>query len=198
LNNEILIWNGIKNNEVDSLKELYNLYYQDLFNFGKRMTSDEQLIEDALQETFISIWKYRQTSSVPAMVKQYVYKVFRNQLLLILRKRPVTSYSGELPDFSVEISFDHKIIEGEDAVLLSNQVNIALSKLTSRQREIIYYRFYENLSFDEISGIMDMQTRATYKLLARALAAMKEVLHPMVFAYLFIPVPYNIAFYLPT
>jgi len=162
------------------------------------MTSDEQLIEDALQETFISIWKYRQTSSVPAMVKQYVYKVFRNQLLLILRKRPVTSYSGELPDFSVEISFDHKIIEGEDAVLLSNQVNIALSKLTSRQREIIYYRFYENLSFDEISGIMDMQTRATYKLLARALAAMKEVLHPMVFAYLFIPVPYNIAFYLPT
>lgn len=198
MNNEILIWNGIKNNEVDSLKELYNLYYQDLFNFGKRMTSDEQLIEDALQETFISIWKYRQTSSVPAMVKQYVYKVFRNQLLLILRKRPVTSYSGELPDFSVEISFDHKIIEGEDAVLLSNQVNIALSKLTSRQREIIYYRFYENLSFDEISGIMDMQTRATYKLLARALAAMKEVLHPMVFAYLFIPVPYNIAFYLPT
>lgn len=80
MSDEIQIWNGIKNSDVDSLKELYQLYHQDLFNYGRRMTGDKQLIEDALQETFISIWKYRLTSSVPVAVKQYVYKVFRNQI----------------------------------------------------------------------------------------------------------------------
>jgi RNA polymerase sigma factor (sigma-70 family) len=170
------IWEGIKGGDVNALKELYQLYHQDLFQYGKKMTKDEQLIEDALQETFISIWKYRHTAALPAVVKQYVIKAFRNQLLLLFKERSAVIYTDESLDFSLEISFDQKIIEGEEAGKLSAAINSALQQLTNRQREIIYYRFYENLSFDEIANLMNMQTRATYKLASRALAALREVI----------------------
>lgn len=172
------IWQNIKNNNTESLKELYQLYHQVLFNYGRKITTDQQLVEDAIQETFISIWKYRLTVAVPASIKQYVLKTFRNQLFTIFKQRAGTTYTEESLNFSFEISFDHKIIEGEDAIELSATINKAISKLTDRQREIIYYRFYENLSFEEIGQIMNMQTRATYKLSARALTVLKEIMGP--------------------
>ena len=172
------IWEGLKADDVQALQSLYQLYHQDLFQYGKRMTKDEQFIEDALQETFLSIWKYRRTASLPMAVKPYLLKVFRNELLRLFKERSAIVYTDETLEFSFEIAFDQKIIEGEDGRLLSAQVNKALQKLTHRQREIIYYRFYENLSFEDIAGLMGMQTRATYKLAARALAALREILGP--------------------
>ncbi len=170
----VQIWEGIKRGELESLRQLYLLYHQDIFAYGRKITRDEQLVEDALQETFISIWKYRLSSAVPSSVRHYVLKIFRNQLLRILKERSATSYNDESPDFALEVSFDEQIIEGEDTARLSAQINQALRKLTNRQREIIYYRFYENLPFEEIAGIMNMQPRATYKLMARALGVLKE------------------------
>ena len=181
---ELEIWNSIKNSDIDALKELYELYHQALFNYGKKMTKDLQLIEDAIQEAFISIWKYRGTSSVPTAVKQYVFMVFRNKLASIFKERSATTYTEESLNFSFEISFDKKIIEGEDAEKLSAEINKALMQLTNRQREIVYYRFYENLSFEQIGVIMEIQTRATYKLMARALEALKEIMDPRIFKLL--------------
>lgn len=163
---------------MDALKQLYEMYHQELFHYGKRMTKDEQLVEDAIQETFISVWKYRHTANVPAAVKQYMLKAFRNQMVSMFRERSVMVYTEESLDFSFDISFDQKIIEGEDADKLSAEINQAIQQLTGRQREIIYYRFYENLSFDQIAELMDMQTRATYKLTARALSTLRQAMRP--------------------
>lgn len=179
------IWEGIKANDMDALKQLYQMYHQDLFHYGKRMAKDEQLIEDAIQETFISIWKYRHSSAVPAAVKQYIFKAFRNHIFNIFRQRSAMVYTEESIEFSFEISFEQKIIEGEDAGKLSAEINKAIQQLTNRQREIIYYRFYENLSFDQIAELMDMQTRATYKLAARALSALRQAMSPAGFKFLF-------------
>jgi RNA polymerase sigma factor (sigma-70 family) len=183
---ELLIWQGIKNSDVNALQELYWLYHQDLFNYGKKMTRDESLVEDAIQETFISIWKYREATPVPRVIKQYILKIFRNELIKIFKKRSGVVYLEESLDFTFEVAFDHKIIKDENTQVLSKEINKALKQLTDRQREIIYYRFYENLSFEEIASIMNMQIRATYKLTARALAALKEIMDPRVFASLLV------------
>ena len=158
------------------------MYYQDLYQYGKRMTKDEHLVEDALQETFISFWKYRETTSVPAGVRNFVLKAYRNQLMLLFRERSGTAYPGEPLEFSFEVAFDELIVAGEDASQLSFKINNAVQQLTPRQREIIYYRFFENLSFEEIGVLMNMQTRATYKLAARALEALKNFMGNKIFS----------------
>jgi RNA polymerase sigma factor (sigma-70 family) len=167
------IWINLKAGEVSSLKNLYDEYYQTLYNFGKRMTSDVLLIEDAIQDTFLAIWKYKATTTIPANVKQYLIRVFRNQLLKLLKTGFSDRTVEEAYSFQFEVAIDEIIIEGEAVAVLKDKLNKALAGLTDRQREIIYYRFYENFSFEEIAIIMNMQTRATYKLTARALAALK-------------------------
>jgi RNA polymerase sigma factor (sigma-70 family) len=57
----------------------------------------------------------------------------------------------------------------------------ALNTLTPRQREAIFLRFYEELSYEEIAGVLDISTKATYKIVARALLQLKRSLSiPMV------------------
>lgn len=180
------IWRNIKNNDINSLKELYLIYRNMLVCYGKKVTNDKQLIEDAIQESFISIWKYRHSISVPAGIKPYVLKAFRNQLYLMFKERSKVIYTEEPLNFSFEIGFNLKIIEGENAEKLSAQINNAINNLTNRQREIIYYRFYENLSFEEIATIMNMQIRATYKLNARAITALRELMGSRLFNLFFL------------
>ncbi|MEO6707395.1 MAG: sigma-70 family RNA polymerase sigma factor [Ginsengibacter sp.] len=181
MNSEQQIWQKLINDDINSLKELYLMYRNTFIYYGRKITNDQQLIEDAIQETFISIWKYRHSLSIPSGVKQYVLKAFRNQLFQIFKDRSNIIYTEESLNFSFEISFDSKIIEGEDAEKLSAQINNAINKLTNRQREIIYYRFYENLSFEEIATIMNMQIRATYKLSTRAITALRDIMGASLF-----------------
>ncbi|MEO6681255.1 MAG: sigma-70 family RNA polymerase sigma factor [Ginsengibacter sp.] len=180
------IWDNLKSGNKSALKELYDLYRTDLVRYGNKINPDEQLIEDAIQETFISIWKYRNSVSMPLSVKNYMIKAFRNHLINIIQSRSNTTYTEESIHFSFEIGFDDKIIENEDAGILSAKINSAITKLSNRQREIIYYRFYENLSFEEIGELMEMQTRATYKLMARAISSLKDILGKNVFNLLFL------------
>ena len=79
-------------------------------------------------------------------------------------------------DFHFELAFDDKLVQNENQQQAKKQIEKALEKLTTRQREIIYYRFYQNLEFDEIADIMNMQVRATYKLTARAMDTLRTLI----------------------
>lgn len=170
------IWLNMKGGDQNALQALYIRYQKMLFNFGQKITKDIQLNEDAIQDTFVSIWKYKNSLQTPQSIKQYLFKTFRNHLLGLINKSSDTRYQEEVFHFNFEIGFDHKMIEGEDTRIIADRIKKALEQLTDRQREIIYYRFFENLSFEEISEIMNMQVRATYKLTSRALASLREIL----------------------
>ncbi|GAA3952279.1 sigma-70 family RNA polymerase sigma factor [Chitinophaga oryziterrae] len=176
LSGEQSLWDGLKRGNVQSLEALYTQYNELLYNYGKKFTTDIHLVQDAIQETFISLWKYRTSISADKGFNYYLLKSFRNQLLRLIKERANTTYTDETLEFSFEVGFDKQLIAGEEYALLSKQVKDALGQLTARQREIIYFRFFEGLSFEEIAGIMNMQVRATYKLTSRALAALKEIM----------------------
>ena len=82
----------------------------------------------------------------------------------------------QMMDFHFELAVDDKLAQNENTVEVKKHIEKALEKLTARQREIVYYRFYQNLEFDEIADIMGMQVRATYKLTARAMETLRTLI----------------------
>lgn len=176
MSGEQSLWDGIRESHVNSLEALYLQYNDELYSYGRKFTSDMHLVEDAVQETFISLWKYRQSLQVKSGYSFYLLKSFRNHLFRLLKSRANTTYTDEQPEFHFEIGVDTHLIAGEEQAILQKKVKEALIQLTSKQREIIYLRFFENLSFEEIADLMNMQIRGTYKLTARALAALKELM----------------------
>lgn len=176
MSDEQSLWKGIQESHIYSLEALYLQYNEELYSYGRKFTSDIHLVEDAVQETFIALWKYRQTLKVETGFHFYLLRSFRNVLFRLMRSGAKTTYTDEQPDFRFEIGMDNQLIAGEEQEILKKKIQDALGQLTSKQREIIYFRFFEGLGFDEIAEIMNMQVRATYKLTARALAALKDLM----------------------
>jgi DNA-directed RNA polymerase specialized sigma24 family protein len=56
-----------------------------------------------------------------------------------------------------------------------------MEQLTPKQKEIIYLKYNENLSYAAISEIMEIEIKAVYKLMARALDSLKRFMLPIFF-----------------
>ncbi len=158
-------------------KEVYAIAYRDLFsrfyNHGRKFTRDTLLIEDSAQEALILLWERREKLSEIKSIETYYYSVYRNNLFAAIRKQQSLTGEDELPE-TPEFSIESVIIDAEGKTLRSAELEAALKLLTSRQLEAIFLRFYEGFSYEEVAGMLDITVKATYKIVARALAQLKE------------------------
>lgn len=158
-------------------KEAYAMVYCDLFtrfyNHGSKFTRDTLLIEDAAQEALILLWERRNKLPEIKSIETYYYSVYRNNLFATIRKQQSLTGEDEMPE-TPEFSIESVIIDGEGKTLRSAELEAALKLLTSRQLEAIFLRFYEGFSYEEVAGMLDITVKATYKIVARALAQLKE------------------------
>lgn len=173
---ELEIWREFQLGNVDAYAKMYNEFVSQLYSYGMKFTSDAALVEDCIQDLFCTLWVSKERLSIPGSVKNYLFKSLRNGIYKKINALPVLVEDERALDFHFELALDEKLTQNEYFQQIKQQIEQALEKLTPRQREIIYYRFYQNMGFDEIADIMSMQVRATYKLTARALDTLRTLL----------------------
>ena len=176
MGNEHKLWSEFQQGNKAAYAELYNTFASPLYSYGMKFTSDITLVEDSIHDLFCTLWTSRERLSQPPSVKNYLFKSFRNCIFKKINKTVVHLDEEQIMDFHFELAVDDKLIKNENRLQVKRQIEEALEKLTPRQREIIYYRFYQNLEFDEIADIMNMQVRATYKLTARAMETLRTLI----------------------
>ena len=95
--------------------------------------------------------------------------------------------AGELAlnfDFEIILSNEDLIIENEYTKEQSAKLQKALASLSRRQREVVYLRFYQNLSYSEIADLMSMQVESVYNLISKAIGALKNMFLPFLWLLL--------------
>jgi len=157
-------------------EELYAVWFRKLFNYGRKFSPDEGLIEDVIQDIFLTLWQ--QGSLEVRSPDSYLFTAFRNNLLRKIkldRGKQLESLSDEY-DFHIELSPDQLMIRNERRNENRRKISHALATLTSRQREFIFLKYYQQLSYQEIAEIMDISAKAVYKLAARAIQLLRREL----------------------
>jgi RNA polymerase sigma factor (sigma-70 family) len=130
------------------------------------------LIEDSVQEIFLDLWNRRSKMAEVASINSYLFSSFRYTLIRKIKgaQKHVPEHEPDEPDFSAALALEVKEQDAE----WQQRIQAALNTLTPRQREAIFLRFYEGLSYEEVARIMGISTKATYKVMARSLASLKE------------------------
>ena len=169
-------WLSMKIGEPIGLELLYKTYAGPLYNYGSKFTADKDLIKECIQELFVQLWTRREFLSNPSDVKNYLFKSFR---LSVFKKAAVLSRNDEFQEggsypFSVTLSIEDDLIAGEQHEQLKKRLQTTIAALTDRQKEAIFLKFYENLSYAEIAEVMDISVKATYKLMARSLGFLRN------------------------
>jgi RNA polymerase sigma factor (sigma-70 family) len=167
------LWLKIAEGDQQAYAEVYRFYYKRFYNYGKKFTDSDALLEDSIQEVLLIIWDKRHTLSTIEHAGTYFYTSFRHSLLQKLRQQRKFVSDGHqkiVPEFGA----DQVIISKETDAGLKEQLQRALHTLTPRQREAIFLRFYEGLSYEQVALVLEITTKATYKIMARALLQLKE------------------------
>lgn len=158
---------------------IYKVYIQMLFRYGHRFTSDTELIKDCIQDVFTGLYKNRKQLVSPKNIKVYLLISLKNNLLNALYKKDrFTPYNNETVSFTLGLTVEEQYVNDEQQTNQQKKVQEILNVLTPRQKEIIYYRFIQELSFDEICIMMDMNYQSAQNLIQRSLKKIRDLYGP--------------------
>jgi RNA polymerase sigma factor (sigma-70 family) len=171
---DIQLWESFKNGDKESFRLLFRKFYPPLYQYGHKITPDKELLEDCIQDLFAELWVSPSKTPVVS-VKAYLLKSLQYKLLKGLHKRSkIRLNSGDPEMATFQISHDNLLIIKEDQQASGTKVKAAIAQLSRRQQEIIYLRFFQNLSYEEISDIMNINYQVARNLLYQSIKALRK------------------------
>ena len=174
-------WTAYRKGDKAAFERIFRQYVRLLYKYGSRFTSDAGLVEDAIQELFIDLWEKRASIAETDSIKRYLLGALRRRIVRKLSQQAplqasVVQDETENHDFELEANFEEATILGEIQEENKQKIQQALQTLSKRQKEIIYLKFYQQLSFAEIEETLGINYQSARNLLHKAMQAVKSVI----------------------
>lgn len=176
--NDELLWKSFLEGSNDSLEMIYRNYFDELYQYGNKWLNNPTFTEDVIQELFIKLIRTRQNLSEVRAIKYYLFRAFRTLALDKLKadKKVMRIYDAGEHMFRMELTPEHSMIDKQEYHHIKIKLEAALSELTPRQREALFLMYSEGFSYNEVAEMMGLTIKGTYKLMARAIQALKDVM----------------------
>jgi RNA polymerase sigma-70 factor (ECF subfamily) len=175
----------VKRGDRAAFAGLVEKYKQPVLNFIYRTLRDETEAEDLAQNVFLQVYKSRSRYRRTAKFSTWLFTIARNLCLNELRRRsrhPAESIeetqaeNDDQPQRQYEdksqMAPPEKLLHGE----LAQKIEEALAELPENQRSAILLCRQDELSYEEIAGVLDCSLSATKSLIHRGRETLKEKL----------------------
>ena len=155
-----------------AFEDLYRRYARPVFGLALRRLGDRGRAEDAVQETFASIWRaartYRPERGPGA---PWLYAVARNAI--VDRARARTEIPAEIPD---EASRDSGPADQAEQGYVAWRIHRALEELPEREREVIGLAYWSGLSQSEVAEFLGIPLGTVKTRTRAALSRLSEII----------------------
>lgn len=187
-NAQSLLWQAFQQGDRDAFAAIYQQYFRNLYEYGLRIADDKDLVKDSIQDLFIKLWSNKLNLGQVKNIKSYLLVSLRGTIYNKTKqnKRTTSIEIGDKHLFELTFTVETSFIEKENISEQSKKLLNALNNLTPKQKEIIYLKYFEELEYDEIADIMNISVKATYKLSARAIEALRGIMNMSGFSLLMI------------
>jgi RNA polymerase sigma factor (sigma-70 family) len=169
-----LVWRDMKTGNRLAFTYIYNQYAEDLLKYGVQICGDKDLTQDVVHDIFTNLWIKRESLPVVHSIRFYLISALRRSILRADKKKHQHTFDIDQTSFSMVPSFLDENFRNEAENEISAKIQEVIASLSKRQREIIYLRFYQNLSYLQIAEILELDQKYTYNLASRAFQSFKE------------------------
>jgi len=172
------LWKSFLAGNDIAFTHIYKKYVQTLFHYGMQFSSDRELVKDCIQDIFISLYDNKEKIGFTDNIKFYLFRILKNHLINTLKRHQthiafIDSQEKQVETYT-EDTAETLLIDMEVDMSVKATVDNVMSLLTIRQREIIYYRFVENMSIDEISILTEMNYQSVANVIQRSLKKIRS------------------------
>ncbi|MFG0289233.1 MAG: RNA polymerase sigma factor [Rhodopirellula sp. JB044] len=135
----------------DSISGLIDLTSLRLVRFATTLTRNQHDAEDAVQATLVKIAAHPKRLHQCTDPWAYLLRMVRNESMLIMRRRPRWSLIGDVCDLLTRCRVDE--LEREESY---REIWRAMRKLPTQQSEVVVLKIWEEMTFAEIAGVLDI------------------------------------------
>ena len=170
----ISLWIQFLDGNENAFSQLYCLFLDDLLTYGRRVGGDNEMVEDLIQDLFLKLYQKKIILEDNTRLRPFLFRALKNliynQLLRNAKLQPLPDY-----DFAFDLNYtiDEQLSLTQEQGL-SDEIHHILKGLTVRQKEIIYLRFVHEMSFEEISEIMEINIQSARNLFTRSMEKLRK------------------------
>lgn len=138
--------------EEQLFNDIVRQYSERLYWHVRRIVCSHEDTDDLLQEIFLKIWNALPSFRGEAQIYTWVWRIATNEALNFVRKQKVRAALQFMPLDSVAESRidDDPYFNGSEA---ERNLSKAIAKLPEKQRTVFLMRYYEDMSYEDISAV---------------------------------------------
>jgi RNA polymerase sigma-70 factor (ECF subfamily) len=167
-----LLLEEVRKGNTEAFAALYRRYRAPLFAFCSRLTGNREHAEDAVHESFLALSRSADSIRSPGAFRTWLFRVARNESLMILRQNKRTV---PLPEEEIGSPWEQEtpltLLEARDGAA---RIEYALLRLKPEYREVLLLREFEDLSYAEIAEITGSTGSAVKARIFKARKALAE------------------------
>jgi RNA polymerase sigma factor (sigma-70 family) len=168
-------WEQVLEGDTRAYAQLHELLHPVLYRYAGAMLNDEELAADVIQELFIKLWFRKEKIGPLDHVRAFFFTALRRQALNQLRSlRSLQIILPASPD--IVFSPEDVLIEEEHTKQRQDKIRQHLASLPKRQREVIYLRYYEELNYQEIAAVMDINYQSVLNLAHKGILQLRSLM----------------------
>lgn len=133
---------------------LVRRYQKRVYWLARKMVIDHEDAGDICQEVFVRVWHHLDEFRAESGLFTWIYRITTNECLSFLKKKRRRFF---LPLHDVEAELSGKIRSGGDYFSgdeIQEKLQLAILKLPEKQRLVFNMKYFEDITYDEMSEIL--------------------------------------------
>ncbi|WP_316844252.1 RNA polymerase sigma-70 factor [Pedobacter psychrodurus] len=165
----------------EAMAEIYQAYWEDVFDAALKKTGDTALAQDITQEIFISLWENRTAISLTGSMGAYLHGAVKYKVINYFRSGSIKAQHqtalSTLMDEQHTVAADDKLILKE----LHLEVDAAIARLPEKMQLVFSMSRKQEKSIKEIATELDVSVQTVKNQISAALKLLKKSLSYILF-----------------
>lgn len=153
-----------------NFESVFKEYFNPLVNYVNQQINDWESSREIVQNTFLKIWKIRDTLEIDTSLKAYLYRTTKNGMIDHIRK---SKKNEEVKQVLLKNQLNHHE-EELDSFTIKHEIVKAIQKLKPKNRKIFELSKFEGLTHKEIAEYLDISQRSVEDNISRALSFLQK------------------------
>lgn len=165
------LWNEFVSGDVCVFKLFYTSYFDELYKYAFKIHPNIDFAKDCVQDVFVEFYERRSFLSKPKNLRNYLYQSIRNKSFRKLKRE--RKYDEFKIDSTAYIS-ESNLFKDEDEHRNKEILSSLIKGLSKKQQEILFLRFSQGFSYDEIGELLKIDKSSVRKQVYRAIKKIRK------------------------
>ena len=175
--NEQQLWSAFQLGDEEAYTQLYQLHVRAMYRYGMSLVpASEAFVLDCVHDVFTELWAKRSRLVVPDTIRYYLLRALKNRIIHLLERKEHYNQSLDEADYDAlwtEPNELEMLEELEATTTRQQRLERLIAQLPPRQQEALKLRFVENMNYNQIGEVLDVNQQSAKNLVFRAVEKLR-------------------------